>query len=102
MSSPVVEPAGFGSWCGLTWRSSSANDGPGSILGENSGNGLGSGIGRGAYRRASTYQRKPPLPRQPRELVISTEVLHRRGQAVLVFGDVADRDIAVEAEDPAY
>src|SRR5215470_15224394 len=40
-----------GSWCGATWRRRSANDGPGSVLGANSGNAVGSDIGRGAYRR---------------------------------------------------
>src|SRR6476620_1161830 len=102
MSSPAVEPPGLGSWCGLTWRRSSANDGPGSILGENRGNGLGSGIGRGAYRRASTRQGKPPLPRECREVVILGEVGSRGEQPFSIFVNEADRDIARKTENAAH
>ncbi len=37
-----------GSRCGATWRNRSANDGPGSRLAANNGNGVGSDIGPGA------------------------------------------------------
>ena len=60
---PLPAPAP-GSWCGLTWRRSSANDGPGSVCEANSGNELGSDIERGAYRRTSGAQRNHPLPRE--------------------------------------
>src|SRR6476469_5973804 len=103
MSSPAVdEPiTALGSWCGLTWRRSSENEGPGSILGENSGNALGSAIERGAYSRHSTPQRNRPPPHNCRELVIAGEIADRGRQAVFVIRDVADGDVAVEAQDAA-
>src|SRR5689334_6612709 len=92
---PAVAP---GNECGLTWRSSSANDAPGSTFGENRGNALGSGIERGAYSRYSPHQRKPPLPRQPGELVVPVEVRGERVCPVDLVLELSDGDVAVEAE----
>src|SRR6187200_2095665 len=101
MSSPVVEPpAALGKWCGLTWRRSSENEGPGSIFGENRGKALGSAIERGAYSRHSTPQCKPPLPR--RELVVAIEVFHRSEQPVGDVVNLSDGNVAPEAEDAAH
>jgi hypothetical protein len=77
-----MEPAPMlGSADGLTWRRSSANDGPGSILGENSGNALGSDIERGAYSRRSAPQCDYPLPHNRVELIVAIEVARRRARS---------------------
>src|SRR6476619_4915323 len=100
MSSPEVdEPiTALGSWCGLTWRRSSENEGPGSIFGENSGNALGSAIARGAYSRHSTPQRNRPPPHNRGHLVIAIKVLSCCVGTVWVFIDQPNRNVALEAE----
>src|SRR5579859_4009825 len=98
MSSPVVEPiTALGSWCGLTCRSSSENEGPGSILGENRGNVLGSAIDRGAYSGHSTPQCKRPPPHNRAELVVAIEVSARRLRTTRIFIEKPDRNVALEA-----
>jgi hypothetical protein len=91
----------LGSADGLTWRRSSANDGPGSILGENSGNALGSDIERGAYSRNSATQRASSVPHNGIELVVAIEICHRRGQPLAVVVHLADRHIASKAQNPS-
>src|SRR5207244_13545559 len=91
-----------GSWWGLTRRSSSANEGPGSAVAANSGNGLGSDIGRGAYRGRSGAQGDDPLSRERGELVITIEVRRRRNQALDVVLELADTDVAVPAQNAAH
>src|SRR5205823_10382790 len=98
---PVVTAAP-GNWWGLTRRRSSANEGPGSACAANSGNGLGSDIGRGAYRRGSGGQGAGPFTRDSRELVIAVEVGEGQQKPVSIVRNVADRDVAVEAEDAAH
>jgi hypothetical protein len=92
----------LGSADGLTWRRSSANDGPGSILGENSGNALGSDIERGAYSRNSATQRARSFPHNGIELVIAGEVSSRSYNSFFIVIELAQRDVATEAQNAAY
>src|SRR3954470_22479025 len=94
---PLPAPAP-GSWCGLTWRRSSENDGPGSVCRANSGNELGSDIERGAYSRISGAQCNQAVPSDSRQLVIGEEVGRDCDCTIGIVSELADRDVAVPAE----
>src|SRR5690349_5428432 len=98
---PPVAPAP-GSWCGLTRRRSSANEGPGSEFTANNGNALGSDIGRGAYCRGSGSQGDHPPPRKVLEFLVTVEVCRRRHQTLDVVLELADAHVAVPTEDAPH
>ena len=74
----------------------------GRYCGANSGNALGSDIERGAYSRRLRRSAQPPAPAQaPSSSSSRARYAARATSAFFVVVELADRDVAVEAEDAA-